>query len=211
MNRPEFPLDLSDVSRLEVELCPKNLRNVEYLLSLCAQSLRHLNFSPRGASVSIRHLSALRVLQPKLDISHYITNVQFMESVSSGLLGTLESLYIPRDDNSNDQDHGSQTEVHQYCRLEEIDIPMGTPTYSQAVPQTFWTDLDDILVKLSPVRVRIVTTSLYQYREHLPNLRELLPNLGKSGRLMLTNEFWGSRLNEQGGKQFGRVAVERVC
>ncbi|TFK69151.1 hypothetical protein BDN72DRAFT_857916 [Pluteus cervinus] len=168
----EFPLDVSNLSRLYVELFPENVEKVRHLLFMCAQSLHYLSFFIRGATTSIRHLSALQVLEIKLDITHYSLHPQLMHSVLSAFLRTLESL---RDDPDED---------FRYQHLpEEIYIPTTiVPSYLQQVPQKFWADLDSLLIKLSPVHVRIVAMSLNERREQMPDLRAFLPTLERTGR-----------------------------
>ncbi|TFK61270.1 hypothetical protein BDN72DRAFT_965272 [Pluteus cervinus] len=153
MDHPEFPLDVANMFRLHIELLPENVDKVENMLARCAHSLRHLGFTFRGATTSIRHLSALKILRPKLDITPHSMNARFMESILYGFLSTLESLYVPRND---DSDRNQDTEGQRQLRLhqpEEIDIPATIfPVSFQVVPQEFWTDLDSLFIKLSPIK-----------------------------------------------------------
>ncbi|TFK63386.1 hypothetical protein BDN72DRAFT_862140 [Pluteus cervinus] len=199
-----FPLDVTNLSRLHVELFPENVERVRHLLSVCAQSLHRLSFFIRGATASVRHLPALQVLEIKLDITHYSLHPQLMHSVLSAFLHTLESLRASPDE-------GLQARDHHLPNLTEIYIPTTiVPSYFQQVPQKFWADLNALLTGLSPIRVRIVAMCLDEKREKMPDLRVFLPTLERTGRLTLTNEYWGTLSNSR-GNYLGRLAVERMC
>ncbi|TFK72674.1 hypothetical protein BDN72DRAFT_957174 [Pluteus cervinus] len=182
VDHPEFPLEVTSLSRLQIELYPDNAKKVEHLLSKCAQSLHYLGLLFRGGSTSVQHLSALRVLELNLDVIYYGMDPPRIHSALSGFLRSLESLYTGAGESEN--------------RLEEVYIPafLG-PTSFQEIPQDFWENLDSILVKLSPTRVRVVVTCWVKLRGRMPDLRTFLPNLTKSGRLSLTNDYWGERHN----------------
>ncbi|TFK66589.1 hypothetical protein BDN72DRAFT_961635 [Pluteus cervinus] len=165
----DFPLDLTHLSVMHVDLERRNERKIQNLLPICGQSLLHLSLSMGGGSLaaSLQHLSTLRVLQLRICIVQGFGPHPAL--IIPGLLRALKSL--------EDHDHPPKEIV--ISAIIESDVVFG------AVSIRHWEDLDSQLLKLSPVSVRIVTTCLHSSRsEDMPDWRLLLPTLNESGRLI---------------------------
>ncbi|TFK72683.1 hypothetical protein BDN72DRAFT_957182 [Pluteus cervinus] len=160
VDHPEFPVDLGNLSRLQVDLLQDNGGKVQHILSVCGQSLHNLALNLKGGSASLQHLPALRVLQFWLWTSH----IHSLHPMVVGLLSTLESL---------------RTSDNHHYYLREISIIIYIePERCVEIPAIdLWSDLDSVFANISVDRVRIHTVSGFP-----PDWTSLLPNLHKSGR-----------------------------
>ncbi|TFK61269.1 hypothetical protein BDN72DRAFT_849847 [Pluteus cervinus] len=168
LGHPQFPLDLTHLSQLHVHVKPWNYAETRRLLSICGQHLLYLSISLEGGLLRIPRLTSLCVLHFHLPMPAFAMTGETINEIGTTLVHTPGSL-------SNDK-NGS---------LQEIIISVNIkPDIFQMFPRYLWTNLDFLLVHLSPVRVQVVT-----WGDQVSDWKLLLPALHETGRLSLSSRL----------------------
>ncbi|TFK66590.1 hypothetical protein BDN72DRAFT_961636 [Pluteus cervinus] len=159
----DFPLDLTHLASLYIDVEQRNEGKVQDLLRMCGQS--HLSLSMRGGSICLEHLSALCVLQFCICIMH---------GTGGHAIGTFPGLFRTLKSLESNEHPPKEIIIAAFLELDEF----------STIPMNHWEDFDSHLVKLSPITVRIITTCRSTRPGGMPDWSLLLPSLSESGRLI---------------------------